>query len=124
MPSKKLSVRLKRAYEQPAPEDGTRVLVDRLWPRGLSKEKAAINVWLRDVAPSTPLRQWFGHEVAKWPEFRQRYTRELQSGDAAAALEQLKDLARHGPLTLVFAARDTEHCNAVVLRELLTGAAG
>jgi uncharacterized protein YeaO (DUF488 family) len=110
-------VRLKRAYEHAAPEDGVRVLVDRLWPRGLRKADAAIDRWMKDIAPSTQLRQWFGHEPERWPEFRRRYSRELQQ--RAAAVEELRELARGGRVTLVFAAHDEVHNDAIVLRDAL-----
>ncbi|MGH7049837.1 MAG: DUF488 domain-containing protein [Acetobacteraceae bacterium] len=112
-------IRLKRAYDPPDPADGTRVLVDRLWPRGVKKSEAAIDVWLKEVAPSTELRQWFGHDPAKWTEFRKRYRAELAHGEAIRELRTL--VARNERTTLVFAAHDTEHCNAVVLRELCRG---
>jgi uncharacterized protein YeaO (DUF488 family) len=112
-------VKIKRVYDSPAPDDGQRVLVDRLWPRGLKREDARLDDWLRDVAPSDDLRHWFGHDPARWDEFRARYRRELEDERRQAALEKLRDLARRGPLTLLFAAKDTEHCNAQVLRELL-----
>jgi uncharacterized protein YeaO (DUF488 family) len=99
------------------------VLVDRLWPRGLSKERAHVDLWLRAVAPSEDLRKWYGHDPAKWDEFRRRYRDELRAGEAAAALVQLRDLAREGPLTLVYAARDGAHANATVLAELLAAGA-
>ena len=110
-------VRLKRVYEPAAPDDGVRVLVDRLWPRGLRKADAAIDRWMKDIAPSTQLRQWFGHDPERWPEFRRRYTRELQQ--QAVAVEELQELARSGPVTLVFAARDEAHNDAIVLRDAL-----
>ena len=114
-----LSVALKRAYEEPAASDGTRVLVERLWPRGLSKERAHIDLWLKDVAPSTELRQWFHHDPQKFPEFRSRYEAELQSAAAQEALTKLREIAKQGQLTLVFAAHDADHSNAVVLHDLL-----
>jgi uncharacterized protein YeaO (DUF488 family) len=107
---------LKRAYEAPADSDGTRVLVDRLWPRGVSKAKARIDVWLKDVAPSTQLRKWFGHDPAKWPEFQRRYRAELKG---SPALAELRKLARQGHVTLVYGAKDEEHNDAVVLAKLL-----
>ena len=110
-------VQLKRVYEPAAPEDGVRVLVDRLWPRGLRKADAAIDRWMKDIAPSTQLRQWFGHEPERWPEFRRRYSRELQQ--RAAAVEELRELARGGRVTLVFAAHDEVHNDAIVLRDAL-----
>lgn len=112
-------VRLKRAYDPPDPADGTRVLVDRLWPRGIKKTEAAINIWLKEVAPSTALRQWFGHDPAKWSEFRRRYRAELVHGAALAELRAI--VAQNKRTTLVFAASDTEHNDAVVLRELCEG---
>lgn len=110
-------VRLKRVYEPPSPEDGVRVLVDRLWPRGLRKADAAVGRWMKDIAPSTELRQWFGHAPERWQEFRHRYARELQQH--ASAIDELRELARHNTVTLVFGARDEEHNDAVVLREIL-----
>jgi uncharacterized protein YeaO (DUF488 family) len=107
---------LKRAYEAPADSDGTRVLVDRLWPRGVSKAKARIDVWLKEVAPSTQLRKWFGHDPEKWPEFQQRYRAELKG---SAALAELRKLVRQGHVTLVYGAKDEEHNDAVVLAKLL-----
>jgi uncharacterized protein YeaO (DUF488 family) len=110
-------LRVKRAYEPPAPEDGVRILVDRLWPRGLSKEKAAVDHWMRDIAPSAELRKWFGHDPERWPEFRRRYREELRRH--GALLDQIGDLAAGGAVTLVYAAHDEEHNDAVVLREAL-----
>jgi uncharacterized protein YeaO (DUF488 family) len=109
-------VRIKRAYEAAAPGDGHRVLIDRLWPRGMSKQRGAVDEWAMDVAVSDELRRWFGHERERWTEFVARYRRELQSPAARRALEQLAERARRGGLTLVYAARDEEHNNAVVLR--------
>lgn len=117
-----MTFRLKRAYEPPAPDDGRRILVDRLWPRGLSKDHAHLDDWMKDIAPSTDLRKWFGHDPAKWEEFRRRYRAELDT--QAAALDRLRDLAREGTVTLVYAAHDTAHNDAVVLLEVLTSAAG
>jgi len=110
-------VRLKRVYEPATPDDGVRVLVDRLWPRGLRKADAAIDRWMKDIAPSTQLRQWFGHDPERWSEFRRRYTRELQQ--QAVAVEELRELARSCPVTLVFAAHDEAHNDAIVLRDTL-----
>lgn len=110
-------VLLKRAYEPPAPEDGTRVLIDRLWPRGVKKENLALNQWAKDLAPSTELRQWFGHDPALWDGFRQRYAAELRPH--AELMESLRALARKGPLTLVYSAHDEEHNDAVALRDFL-----
>jgi uncharacterized protein YeaO (DUF488 family) len=112
-----LDIRLKRAYEPASANDGARVLVDRLWPRGVTKEKAAIDHWFRDLAPSTELRQWFGHEVARWAEFQRRYTAELKY--QADQLDELCRLARRGAMTLVFGARDEEHNAAIVLKQAL-----
>jgi uncharacterized protein YeaO (DUF488 family) len=112
-------IRLKRAYEAAAAEDGVRILVDRLWPRGVSKEKAALADWMKDLAPSTELRKWFGHDPARWQEFSKRYTAEVQAHPEQ--LERLRDLARQGTVTLVYAARDEAHNEAVVLRNLLLG---
>jgi uncharacterized protein YeaO (DUF488 family) len=117
-----MPVALKRAYDKPAPADGVRVLVDRLWPRGVKKEKAQIDAWLRDLAPSTQLRRWFHARPAQWPLFRKRYLEELGEPAATLALSQLYDLARKRKrLTLVFSSRNLEHNNAVVLKELLDG---
>lgn len=112
-----MSILLKRAYDLAQPSDGKRILIDRIWPRGVSKEKAKIDVWVKDAAPSTELRKWFGHDPAKWEEFRSRYKLELAQGDG---LETLRQAAHaQGPVTLVYAAKDEEHNNAIVLRELL-----
>ncbi len=110
-------IRLKRAYEPPEAGDGTRILVDRLWPRGVRKEEAAIDHWFRDIAPSAELRQWFGHDVARWAEFQKRYAAELKHH--AEQIDALLRLARKGPITLIFGARDEEHNDAVVLKQLL-----
>jgi uncharacterized protein YeaO (DUF488 family) len=117
--SAQLDIRLKRAYEPPAVTDGTRVLVDRLWPRGLTKKEAAIDRWLREIAPSTELRRWFGHDPGRWHEFQRRYAVELEHH--SELMDELVRLARQGTLTLIFGARDEEHNDAVVLRELLLG---
>lgn len=114
-----LSIRLKRAQDEPADNDGTRVLVDRVWPRGISKDKLKLDHWLKEVAPSKELRQWFGHDPDKWPEVQRRYRAELKSGEQRQAFEELKELSRKGRVTLVFAARDREHNQAVILKELL-----
>jgi uncharacterized protein YeaO (DUF488 family) len=110
-------VRLKRAYDKASPDDGLRVLVDRLWPRGLSKAKAAVDLWLKEIAPSHELRKWFAHDPAKWKDFQARYRREVV--DQAESLALLKKRCREGDVTLLFAARDAEHNNAVVLQHLL-----
>jgi uncharacterized protein YeaO (DUF488 family) len=113
------NVKLKRAYDPPAPDDGTRILVDRLWPRGVSKAHAAIDQWMKEIAPSTALRKWFSHDPVRWREFRRRYAKEVH--DQPELLGELRDLARKGPITLVYAARDTEHNDAVELRDLILG---
>lgn len=110
-------IRLKRVYEPPSPADGTRVLVERLWPRGASKENAAIDLWLKEVAPSTELRQWFAHDPAKWKEFKARYKVELRESPEAVRL--LLQKSREGTITLVYAARDQEHNGALVLKDYL-----
>jgi uncharacterized protein YeaO (DUF488 family) len=110
-------VRLKRVYEPAAPDDGVRVLVDRLWPRGLRKADAAIDRWMKDIAPSTELRRWFGHDPKRWPAFHRRYSQELLQ--QAVAIDELRELARDGQVTLVFAAHDEAHNDAVVLRDAL-----
>ena len=113
-----VTIRIKRAYEEPAEADGTRVLVDRLWPRGLSREAAHFDAWLKDVAPSDALRRFFGHDPAKWPEFRRRYLAELAHNDR---VEELRSMLRPGrTVTLVYAAKDPDHNHAVVLHEMLT----
>ena len=121
MPSQTASgqIKLKRAYEQPDPGDGRRILVDRLWPHGVKKAYAAIDFWLRDIAPSAELRRWFGHRPERWPEFRRRYLAELQ--ERPELIEEIRKAARGGPVTLVYGARDEAHNDAVVLKELLTG---
>jgi uncharacterized protein YeaO (DUF488 family) len=112
-----MTIRMKRAYDAAAPSDGRRILVERLWPRGLSKEKAAVDVWLKDVAPSTELRRWFGHDPERWDEFRRRYREEL--------LRRPEDVARlrreieAGPVTFVYGSRDTVHNAATVLKEFV-----
>lgn len=110
-------IRLKRAYEPPAEADGTRVLVDRLWPRGVTKADAAIDHWMKDLAPSTELRKWFGHDPARWTEFRQRYAAEIDPH--RDDLERLREMADTGVVTLVYAARDETHNDAVALRDIL-----
>ena len=112
-------VAIKRVYNEPAESDGMRVLVDRLWPRGLSKERAHIDLWLKEIAPGNELRTWFGHDPAKFDEFRRRYEADLASGTGQVALAHLRQLAHQQHITLVFAARDSEHSNAAVLLELL-----
>ena len=116
--SKKPDIRLKRAYLPPSAGDGVRILVDRIWPRGLRKSEASIDRWVKDAAPSTELRRWFGHDPDRWDEFRRRYKEEL-AGEASL-LNELREIAKKGVLTLVYAARDSAHNQAVVLREVLT----
>ncbi len=114
-------VRIKRIYASPAREDGYRVLVDRLWPRGLAKEAAAVDLWLKEIGPSTELRKWFGHDPERWSDFAQRYRRELKSPERAAALERLHDLARdQETVTLLFGARDEALTHATLLREMMS----
>ena len=111
-------VRIKRAYEVPDAEDGERILVDRLWPRGLTKEKAKIDLWLKDVAPSTELRRWFAHDPARWTEFQSRYKAELKSNKEQLSL--LRQEAAKGTVTLIYGAKDQEHNEAVILQKILT----
>lgn len=110
-------IRVKRIYEPAAPDDGRRILVDRLWPRGVSRERAAVDYWARDVAPSDALRAWYRHEAGKWPEFRRRYFAELR--DNAAAVSVLREHLDHPVVTLVFSSRETALNNAQALREYL-----
>jgi uncharacterized protein YeaO (DUF488 family) len=112
-------VRIKRIYEEPSDGDGLRVLVDRLWPRGVSKEAAKLDLWLREVAPSDGTRKWFGHDESRWEGFRARYLAELRANTGAVA--RLRELCAKGAVTLLYAASDPEHNNAVVLRDLLSG---
>ena len=110
-------IQLKRAYEEASKSDGTRYLVERLWPRGVKKESLRVEAWLKDVAPSTELRKWFSHDPAKWPEFRRRYFEELKANPQA--WEPLVAASRRGRVTLVYSSHDSEHNNAVALREFL-----
>ena len=109
-------IALKRAYEDPSNDDGQRLLVERLWPRGVKRDTARIDRWFKDIAPSTELRRWYDHDVDLWPEFRRRYLAELEAADVTLITE-LVDLCADQPVTFVFAARDTEHNSAVVLRD-------
>ena len=110
-------VKIKRIYDQASPEDGKRILIDRLWPRGIKKESAHIDEWIKEVAPSTELREWFAHDPAKWEEFKRRYKKELE--DKEDIVDTLRTEARRGTVTLLFAAKDTIHVNAAVLKEVL-----
>jgi uncharacterized protein YeaO (DUF488 family) len=112
-----MTIDLQRAYDPPAKSGGRRILVDRVWPRGIAKHDLQIDAWLKDLAPSTELRKWFGHDPKKWDEFRKRYARELDQ--RSEALEELLEKARAGHVTLVFGAKDAEHNNAVALKEHL-----
>ena len=112
-------IKLKRAYEKPSRADGSRILVERLWPRGLTKERAAVDLWLKEVAPSPELRKWFGHDPAKWEQFQKRYWKELEEKEAAVQL--LKQKGKQGTVTLVYAARDEEHNGALALKRFLKG---
>lgn len=115
-----MSVLLKRAYDPPAESDGRRILVDRLWPRGLPRAGAGIDLWLREVAPTTELRKWFGHDPERWAGFEKRYRAELEKNPA---LTELRQLSRRGKITLVYAARDREHNHALILKQVLDGGA-
>ena len=112
-----MAIKLKRAYEEPKSGDGFRILVDRLWPRGVSKSSARIDLWLKEIAPSAALRKWFGHDPSKWTKFRDRYFLELDNNPKA--VEQLMKHVRHGTVTLVYGAKDQEHNDAVALKEYL-----
>jgi uncharacterized protein YeaO (DUF488 family) len=113
-------IRLKRAYEPVAAADGYRILIDRLWPRGVSKLKARLDAWDKDVAPSRELRKWYGHDPSKWPEFRRRYTRELRAPVAKAVLDDLARRAKRGRVTLVYASKAAAISDVMVLERLLT----
>jgi uncharacterized protein YeaO (DUF488 family) len=110
-------LKLKRAYERARPEDGVRILVDRLWPRGVSKTKAALDDWVKDIAPSTALRRWFGHDPKRWPAFQRRSRTELR--DHTQELDRIRALAKKQTVTLVYSAHDEEHNDAIVLRDVL-----
>lgn len=114
-----MSVSVKRAYEKAEPGDGFRVLVDRLWPRGVTKEKLKIDEWMKEIAPSPELRQWYGHEIEKWPEFRKRYRAELARPPANRLLQLLVERSQRGKVTLVIGARDVEHANGAVIAEMI-----
>lgn len=117
----KPEVRLRRVYDEPTGEDGTRVLVDRVWPRGLSKQNAHVDQWYRQIAPSTELRKWYGHDPARFPEFANRYRSELQQPEQAEALARLRDLVRERTVTLLTATKAIEISQAAVLAELIRG---
>jgi uncharacterized protein YeaO (DUF488 family) len=112
-----MQIKIKRVYLEPEEEDGKRILVDRLWPRGLAKAKAGVDLWLKEIAPSTELRKWFGHDPFKWKEFEARYRAELKT--KKEELLQLRQEAAQGPVTLLYGARDEEHNEAVVLKKIL-----
>ncbi len=116
-------VRVRRVYDEPSPEDGRRFLVDRIWPRGLSKDGAAMSEWVKDVAPSDELRRWYGHEPPRFAEFRLRYATELREPIRARALTRLNEAAKRGTITLLTATRDIEHSQAALLAEQLRAAA-
>lgn len=113
-----MKLRIKRVYEKPSEEDGKRILVDRLWPRGLTKEKAAVDLWLKEIAPSTELRKWFGHDPEKWKEFQKKYHRELKNNVEQVSV--LKEQLTEGLVTLLYGAKDEEHNEALVLKEWLS----
>ena len=117
-----MTVRIKRVYEAPSPQDGARVLVDRLWPRGLTKKDTALEVWMKDVAPSNQLRKWYHAHPVQWPKFREKYLAELTTDAAHAALQQLHELAhKKGGVTLLYASKSLDHNHALVLKQLLDG---
>lgn len=118
-PIRAADVQLKRAYDPPSPQDGKRILVDRLWPRGVSKVDAKLDLWLKDIAPSAALRTWFNHDPDRWAEFRRRYRTELKQH--SMLLRELRKQARSRPITLVYAAKDEAHNDAVVLRNVILG---
>ena len=111
-------IKIKRGYEKPESEDGIRILVDRLWPRGLTKEKASIDLWLKDIAPSTQLRKWFNHDPEKWNKFKKRYLAELNENKKSVSM--LKEQLTNSVVTLIFGAKDEEHNEALVLKELFS----
>jgi uncharacterized protein YeaO (DUF488 family) len=116
-----MSFKMRRAYDEAQPGDGYRVLVERLWPRGVRKEDLVLDAWSKDLAPSTALRKWFAHDPERWAEFQRRYLEELKTGPAQEAMDELAHRAARGPVTLVFSSRDVEHNNAVVLKRALDG---
>ena len=114
-PKDHVTIKLKRAYQDATKSDGTRILVERLWPRGLSKDRAQVDLWLKDVAPSTELRKWFGHDPSRWQEFRRRYHQELRR--RPELLQPLLDALAHGPVTFIYGSREERYNAAVALRE-------
>lgn len=110
-------VKVKRIYDPPSPEDGKRILIDRLWPRGIKKEEARMDEWLKDIAPSSELRKWFSHDPEKWEGFRERYRKELK--DKSDLIGKIRGESKKGTVTLLFSAKDKEHNNAVVLKEVI-----
>ena len=112
-----VKIKIKRVYEEPDKDDGVRILVDRLWPRGLTKEKASVDLWLKEIAPSTQLRKWFAHDPDKWKSFRGRYETEIRRNDDL--IKVLRDKAREGTVTLIYGARDEKHNEALVLKQFL-----
>jgi uncharacterized protein YeaO (DUF488 family) len=117
LPKEEMTIQIKRAYEAPSPSDGTRILVDRLWPRGLSKEKLKLDAWMKDLAPSNELRKEFHHDASRWQEFQKRYAMELCQQMELVA--ELRKKARHGRVTLIYGAQDQVHNNAVALKDYL-----
>jgi len=115
-----MDLKIKRVYEKPSTGDGFRILLDRLWPRGLTKEKASVNLWMKDLAPSTELRKWFGHDPNKWEEFQKRYLLELDQNKEQIIL--LNEHLKNGTVTLVYGTKDEEHNEAVVLRDMINTA--
>jgi uncharacterized protein YeaO (DUF488 family) len=113
----KAAIHLKRAYDEAAPEDGLRILVERLWPRGLTKDRARIDLWMKDISPSPELRKWYGHDPAKWTEFQKRYRAELDN--SKETVEELREKCRSGTVTFVYAARDEERNSALILKKFL-----
>lgn len=116
---KKPAINIKRVYDPVSPHDGRRILVDRLWPRGIEKEKARIDEWLKDIAPSNELRKWFSHDPSKWREFRERYKEDLKNKQGL--IEKIMSEIKKGPVTILYSAKDVEHNNARVLKEVIEG---
>jgi uncharacterized protein YeaO (DUF488 family) len=114
-----MAIRIRRAYDPPLPEDGRRVLVERFWPRGMKKDRLFLNAWLRELAPSDELRRWFGHDPARWQEFRRRYRQELRGARQQQLLDELTDQASRRNVTLIYSAREERFNNAVALREII-----